>query len=269
MVSGPRSLAHVALAGLLLPAAVSAHGSISVPAVTFNDIYNKNAPSATMSGTPGQYTASAVIRDLADQAGSTCGNTDGSAAAQPVPSDGKVTFDISAVHVGPCEVWLDDTKAASANDCWATYPDKAIPIDYSLCASGQCQLRWVWLATHNDPWEIYDNCVNVEGAGSGNSSSSASTMTTTAPAVTTPAPTAITTAPATTTISPATTTASPAIAGSEDDTPGTVTPAETSTTGSAACAYRGANKQTRFDAWCEANCKMNYCPESYCEADCS
>jgi hypothetical protein len=241
------SLARIAFAGLLFPAAVAAHGSISKPTVTFKDIYNKNAPAATMSGTPGQYTGSAVIRDL---------------AAQPAPADGKVTFDISAVHVGPCEVWLDDVKAASANDCWATYADKTIPVDYSLCTGASCQLRWVWLATHNDPWEIYDNCVNVDGSSSSGSStgnSSASTAPTTAtPAVTTTAtPAATTTAPA------------PATGSTSDASPGTVAPADTSASGSAACSYRGAGNQTQFDAWCVANCAMNYCPESYCEADCA
>lgn len=248
-----------------LPAAVQAHGSISKPTVVFNDIYNKNAPSAYKSGTPGQYTGSDVIRDLANAAGSNCGNTDGNAAVQPVPSDGLVTFDISAVHIGPCEVWLDDTKVASANDCWSTYADKTIPIDYSVCTGSSCQLRWVWLATHNDPWEIFDNCVNV-GSGGGASSTSNSTSTTSAPASTTKTPAATTAAPAATTTAPAATTA-PATSSSEasvdNDSPGTVKPSAASGSG---CAYRGASGKTQFDAWCEANCAMNYCPEDYCEA---
>ncbi|RLN47001.1 hypothetical protein BBJ29_008816 [Phytophthora kernoviae] len=128
---------------------------------TFADIYNKNAPSAFKSGTPGQYTGSEGIKDLADAAGSICGNTDANATAQTAPSNGQVTLDISAVHIGPCEVWLDDALMANASDCWTAYTDKTIPVDYSKCTGSQCQLRWVWLATHNDPCNVNANDVEA------------------------------------------------------------------------------------------------------------
>ncbi|KAG1699041.1 hypothetical protein DVH05_014413 [Phytophthora capsici] len=118
---------------------------------TFLDIYNKNAPSAFKTGTPGPYTGTGSTKTLADAAGSTCGNTDASATAIPAPSNGVVTFDISAVHIGPCVLWLDDTLMENATDCWTTYADKTIPLDFSQCTGSQCQIRWIWLATHNDP----------------------------------------------------------------------------------------------------------------------
>ncbi|KAL4162730.1 hypothetical protein PRNP1_003262 [Phytophthora ramorum] len=219
------------------PAFASAHGSISDPMPTFSDIYNKNAPSAYKSGTPGQYTGTEGIKDLADVAGSTCGNTDADAAAVTAPSNDLVTFDVSAVHIGPCELWLDDILAANATNCWATYADKTIPLDYSQCTSSQCRVRWVWLATHNDPWEIFDNCVNVVGTAGGDTTTS-STIETEAPS----------------------STPSTAIS---DTTPGTVAPANIS---SASCSYRGNAGNEQYDEWCEANCGAGYCPDSLCEA---
>ncbi|GMF34180.1 unnamed protein product [Phytophthora lilii] len=121
----------------LLPARRLAHGSINDPMPTFSDIYNKNAPSAYKNGTPGQYTGTEGIKDLADAAGSTCGNTDANAAALAAPSNGLVTFDISAVHIGPCELWLDDTLIANTTNCWTTYADKTIPLDHSLCTGSK------------------------------------------------------------------------------------------------------------------------------------
>ncbi|KAG7378353.1 hypothetical protein PHYPSEUDO_010233 [Phytophthora pseudosyringae] len=112
----------------LLPALAAAHGSISDPMPTSSDIYNKNAPSGYKSGTPGQYTGAQSIKDLVGASGSTCGNTAASAAAVTAPSNGAVTFDISAVHIGPCELWLDDSLVANANECWTTYADKSIPL---------------------------------------------------------------------------------------------------------------------------------------------
>jgi hypothetical protein len=227
----------------LLPALASAHGSISDPMPTFSDIYNKNAPSAYKSGTPGQYTGTEGIKDLADAAGSTCGSTDANAAAVAAPSNDLVTFDVSAVHIGPCELWLDDSLVANATNCWTTYADKTIPLDYSQCTGSQCQVRWVWLATHNDPWEIFDNCVNIVGAAGGDTASSSTNAETPSPTPTTSSDTA-----------------------SSDAMPGTVAPANVSTSSSGTCTYRGNAGNEQYDAWCEANCAAGYCPDSLCEA---
>ncbi|OWZ06287.1 hypothetical protein PHMEG_00021480 [Phytophthora megakarya] len=211
---------------------------------TFSDIYNKNAPSAFKDGTPGPYTGTEGIKDLADAAGSTCGKTDTKAAPVAAPSNGVVTFDISAVHIGPCELWLDDTLMANATNCWTTYADKTIPLDYSKCSGSQCQIRWVWLATHNDPWEIFDNCVNVVGG------SSASTGTTTdKPTTEMPSPTPVLPSSA-----------------SSDTTPGTVAPSNASISSSNACSFRGNAGNEKYNDWCESNCNAGYCPASLCEA---
>ena len=148
------------------PGSVDAHGYMSNPSVVFQDPPNKNAAAVFMPGTPGPYNGNDVLRDLASRAGSTCGKTS-AGSVQPIPSDNAVSFTITAKHIGPCELWLDNQKVASAKDCWTQYPNYKIPVDFSRCRSGQCQVRWIWVATHTSPWEIYDNCATVGGNGGG------------------------------------------------------------------------------------------------------
>ncbi|KAJ0388731.1 hypothetical protein ATCC90586_011341 [Pythium insidiosum] len=93
---------------------------MSNPMPKFKDIYNKNSPSATMAGTPGPYEGNDELKGMAEKAGSRCGQTDPS-HVQPIPTDGGVQFAISAVHIGPCELWLDNTKVASARNCWKEF----------------------------------------------------------------------------------------------------------------------------------------------------
>ncbi|GMF52575.1 unnamed protein product [Phytophthora lilii] len=42
--------------------------------------------------------------------GADCGFTNPNGTPQPIPTDGKATFSRAIVHVGPCEIWLDDKK---------------------------------------------------------------------------------------------------------------------------------------------------------------
>ncbi|GMF63831.1 unnamed protein product [Phytophthora fragariaefolia] len=73
-------------------------------------------------------------------------------------------------HTGPCEVWCDDTKVLFDYDCQTKY--SAIPAkmayDESKCA-GANRLTIYWLALHGDPWQVYTDCVWLEG-GSGKGS---------------------------------------------------------------------------------------------------
>ncbi|KAE9033019.1 hypothetical protein PR001_g10340 [Phytophthora rubi] len=66
-------------------------------------------------------------------------------------------------HHGPCEVWIDDTMVDHQDDCVATYgsgyPAK-VNADFSKC-SGDCTLRFYWLALHQPNWQIYKQCVPV------------------------------------------------------------------------------------------------------------
>ncbi|TMW57580.1 hypothetical protein Poli38472_003505 [Pythium oligandrum] len=186
-----RSAAVLAALALALPAAVNAHGAMSNPAPVFKDPSNKNAPSGSVPATSTETS----LKAMADKIG-VCGKTDGAAPAVPIPADGVISFGISAVHVGPCEVWLGNEMVVSEQECWKKFPDFKIKVDTSKCGSG-CQLRWVWLAKHNIPWEMYDNCVNLGSAG-GPAPAGGST----APAASSAAPAASSAAPAATSMAP-------------------------------------------------------------------
>jgi hypothetical protein len=241
---------------------VHAHGAMSAPLPAFADISNKNAPSASLPGPAGPYTGTDEVKSLLEKAGgSKCGKTNANAAVQPAPSDGVVAFAISAQHIGPCEIWLDDTKVVSATDCWKQFPDKRIPVDFSKCVNkASCELRWIWMATHTSPWEFYDNCVRV-GTGAGGSSSNQPTNATTP----SPRPVPAATPTQTTLPSPSPTqtplpSPSPSTA---EPLPGTVRPPSQDT--STGKCVRGVGGDKSLDAWCTANCAMNFCPATHCE----
>ncbi|KAG6948154.1 hypothetical protein JG688_00015222 [Phytophthora aleatoria] len=72
-------------------------------------------------------------------------------------------------HTGPCEVWCDDTKVLFDYDCQTKYPDipAKLPYDESKCANAN-RLTIYWLALHGDQWQVYTDCVWLEGgSGSG------------------------------------------------------------------------------------------------------
>ncbi|KAG2787545.1 hypothetical protein PC129_g4050 [Phytophthora cactorum] len=169
-------------------------------------------------------------------------------------------------HPGPCEIWCDDTKLLFDYDCWTKYPEipAKIPYDKSKCANAN-RLTIYWIGIHGVPWQIYTDCVWLEG-GSGRgappsavgagastvatgSSSSSTPTTTTAPAsltsTTTTAPdtnsstSTETAGEASTSVDeiPKATTA-PATPTTEDDTPATEAPSIPTTTASAKCSRR-------------------------------
>ncbi|GLD96169.1 hypothetical protein PINS_up004847 [Pythium insidiosum] len=276
-----KSLLVAAGITLGLPTLVSAHGAILSPKPVFFDPPNRNAPSALFPGEPGPYTGNDVIRDLANQHGSNCGKTDPNAPVQPIPADGVVQLDITAAHIGPCELWLNDKLVASARECVKQYADRKIPVDFSSCRSSKCQVRWVWLATHNYNWEVFDNCVNVGGGNAPNPApgpapgpvptaapSSVPSVRPT-PVPVTSAPTAapapvdtkrpqLPTEPATLPLS----TQAPSSTPSPSDgyEPGNVIPGyETDTS-----KFRSVDGTFAMDWWCLKNCERGFCPEDKC-----
>jgi hypothetical protein len=123
-------------------------------------------------------------------------------------------------HMGPCETWCDDNLAQQDMNCQVTYNPASgsgaapVPIDTSKCADAS-RLTFYWIAMHGSQWQVYINCININGNTSSGSSSGTTTTTTapattTAPTATTAAPTATTAAPAATTAAPTATTAAPA-----------------------------------------------------------
>ncbi|KAG2524450.1 hypothetical protein JM18_002965 [Phytophthora kernoviae] len=111
--------------------------------------------------------------------GADCGFTDPSGTPQPIPSDGKATFSRAMQHVGPCEIWLDSTKAFSKDNCADM---ETFPVDYSSCNSGGCkEMRYYWLAFQGldskTVWQSYKGCIPLEGSGGGTSQTSPSSST--------------------------------------------------------------------------------------------
>uniref|UniRef100_H3GPN8 Mucin-like protein n=1 Tax=Phytophthora ramorum TaxID=164328 RepID=H3GPN8_PHYRM len=115
--------------------------------------------------------------------GADCGFTDPDGTPQPIPTDGKATFSRALVHVGPCEIWLDDTKVLYEDDCFSKYGNEnqdiksVFPVDYSSCNSGGCkQMRFYWLAFQGldskTVWQSYKDCIPLTGSGGGGSSTS-------------------------------------------------------------------------------------------------
>ncbi|ETL27075.1 hypothetical protein F441_19861 [Phytophthora nicotianae CJ01A1] len=113
--------------------------------------------------------------------GADCGFTDPNGTPQPIPTDGKATFSRAIVHVGPCEIWLDDTKVLYEDDCFSKYGNEnqdiksVFPVDYSSCDNGGCkEMRFYWLAFQGvdgkTVWQSYKDCIPLKGSGGGGTS---------------------------------------------------------------------------------------------------
>ncbi|KAG1685351.1 hypothetical protein DVH05_008455 [Phytophthora capsici] len=120
--------------------------------------------------------------------GADCGFTDPNGTPQPIPTDGKATFSRALVHVGPCEIWLDDKKVLYEDDCFSKYGNKnqdiksVFPVDYSSCDNGGCkQMRFYWLAfqglSKKTVWQSYKDCIPLKGSGGGGSSTTQKSQT--------------------------------------------------------------------------------------------
>ncbi|KAJ8566253.1 hypothetical protein ON010_g6873 [Phytophthora cinnamomi] len=121
--------------------------------------------------------------------GQDCGFTNPNGTPQPIPTDGKAKFSRGLIHVGPCEIWLDDNKVLSEDDCYSKYgnPNQDIttvfPVDYSSCANGGCkEMRFYWLGfqglSDKTVWQSYKNCIPLTGSGGGSSNSTSTTPST-------------------------------------------------------------------------------------------
>ncbi|POM63355.1 Hypothetical protein PHPALM_21261, partial [Phytophthora palmivora] len=112
--------------------------------------------------------------------GADCGYTNPDATAKDPPTTGDATFSRGMVHVGPCEIWLDDTMVLSNDDCMNAYGDGTqdtasvfTPVDYSSCSTSGCMLRFYWLAFQGVDseivWQVYKDCVPLTGPAGGSS----------------------------------------------------------------------------------------------------
>ncbi|ETL78541.1 hypothetical protein L917_20656 [Phytophthora nicotianae] len=153
-------------------------------------------------------------------------------------------------HPGPCEVWCDDTKVLFDYDCQTKFPGSPskIPYDESKCANAN-RLTIYWLAVHGEQWQVYSDCVWLEGGsgkgeppstvGAGAStvaagSGSSSTQATTPSSASNASPSTNSTSPSTSTTTTAPTTSSEEVGNeastSGDETQTATTAPSTSTT---------------------------------------
>ncbi|KAF1314222.1 hypothetical protein FI667_g16851, partial [Globisporangium splendens] len=193
-----------AIVGLSLsPVEVDAHGFITAPMPEFYDgvmktnfiakmnpafpgKFNDN-PQANVDTftkafqTSGQY---ATLRDLLKDHGEDCGYTKLDAAPKPIPSDGMVLWQNPDTNegfvpshtvgwlwfigclTGPCEIWLDDKRVLSDENCAGHFPGNPakMKVDFSSCTKN-CVMRFYWLTLQEPAWQIYKYCIPLIGRG--------------------------------------------------------------------------------------------------------
>ncbi|KAJ8561798.1 hypothetical protein ON010_g7878 [Phytophthora cinnamomi] len=129
-----------------------------------------------------------VVLEMVNDDSKKCGNTP---ADGTIPSNGMVKWLGNGgggfTHVGPCEIYLDDTMMLHDDNYEDEYPGGDVgttvtsdmPVDYSSC-NGDCTLTIYWLAFQNEQWQVYIKCVPLSESSStttadGTSGSSAPT----------------------------------------------------------------------------------------------
>ncbi|TDH66054.1 uncharacterized protein CCR75_001514 [Bremia lactucae] len=70
-------------------------------------------------------------------------------------------------HAGPCAFYCDDTLVVYEDNCQEKYPGipALIPYDKAKCVNAN-RLTYYWIAVHDAQWQVYVDCVWLEG-GSG------------------------------------------------------------------------------------------------------
>ncbi|CAI5735770.1 unnamed protein product [Peronospora farinosa] len=96
-----------------------------------------------------------------------CGWTDPKCAPKLVPKCG-ILRTSGYLHNGPCEVWLNNKKVSSAQNCHLAFNKATHCIDYSSC-KGTCTLYHYWLAERElkgkPSWQVYKACVSLTDGG--------------------------------------------------------------------------------------------------------
>uniref|UniRef100_K3WLN2 Uncharacterized protein n=1 Tax=Globisporangium ultimum (strain ATCC 200006 / CBS 805.95 / DAOM BR144) TaxID=431595 RepID=K3WLN2_GLOUD len=104
-----------------------------------------------------------TLRDFSDHFVTDCANTRLDVPAVDVSNLTTLTYQnddkkmgIIDTHHGPCEIWINDTKAFQTNDCrgYTTEYPAVFPVDYSVC-KGDCVLTFYLVAVHEPQWQIY------------------------------------------------------------------------------------------------------------------
>lgn len=79
-----------------------------------------------------------------------------------IPTDGVAKIDARSQHPGLLEFYIDNLRVASGT--WQTgQTPESVHIDYSKCRSGKCKFRYLMVAVHQQPMQLYDNIVTIVG----------------------------------------------------------------------------------------------------------
>jgi hypothetical protein len=96
-----------------------------------------------------------------------CGKTDKNRIV-PVPQDGIIRIEKGADHIGPSEIWVDNTLVMSnvgiSNGQVIKTPTET-RVDFSKICKGTCTVRFVMAGIHQVQAEIFDNCVQISMSG--------------------------------------------------------------------------------------------------------
>lgn len=104
-----------------------------------------------------------------------------------------ITLDEGINHPGVCEFYCDDNQVQQDMNCQETFKPPSgkgaspIPIDTSLCKTAK-RFTSYWIAMHGPIWQVYVNCIDINGGTEGaESTSSSNTQAAKTPSKTTPA----------------------------------------------------------------------------------
>ena len=163
---------------------VSAHMHMTNPLPKYQDPFNANAPSnlgctifppntGALAEKVNQFNAAQgqrPLRDFVDDCyaqtgnGKKCGSTDPNHVV--TASDGRVTINVGADHVGPSAIYLDDQVLHTNTGIQQnTFREHDFGDKLKCKKANGCLLRFVQVALHVSTPEIYDNCVRLSGTG--------------------------------------------------------------------------------------------------------
>ncbi|CAK4489855.1 unnamed protein product [Aphanomyces euteiches] len=147
------------------------NGYNTLPGEKYDDSPQANTDAFNRAFKKSNYQSLKALVDAQGNTGGECGFTRMDGPAQPLPSDGNVKWIHSnegfvASHEGPCEVWCDNTRVFQNENCARNVPNGVLPIDVSKC-QGADRLFFLWLAMHTHEWQVYKNCVPLQGGGGG------------------------------------------------------------------------------------------------------
>ncbi|KAI9994814.1 hypothetical protein PInf_011649 [Phytophthora infestans] len=162
----------------------NAHGYMYIPLAEFTN----SVTSAWIMQIEPQCDIRTLLDSDTDLYGADCGYTDPDATAKDPPTTGDATFSRGMVPVrsGWMTPWCCPMTTAYGD---GTQDTKSVftPVDYSLCSTSGCMLRFYWLAFQGVDsdmvWQVYKDCVSLTGPVSGDNSfvsTTASTSSTTA-----------------------------------------------------------------------------------------